>query len=1095
MRRALVALAAVLALARVAHAQPSRTATSAQCANVDTTPGAPLGPPPAPGQLATPIPWNDFVVAGTLVDDAATVHALLAPTLQQYRTNLSEQTFRTVAKTIAKFGYQLVDHPAVDTPNGPRLVLKLEPLPIVRQLDVITPFRFADFTSKPFDEEIKRRMQVHVGSYLPSDENRRNCALDEERKRIEDFLFDEGYFDATVKIDPPAVNRQSAKLTITVKLHDEYKLCPRQPAIAPPPSGEKLAVSDAEIRNVFQHEDFSLFTFIKLGTSRFTRTRHQEDLQKVRELFHRKGYPAARVQSSYNDPEGARTSFDRSKKCVNITLTIDQRRNVDIRFVGNDRVGVTDEWLRSQLTFDTAGSVDDVEANASARAIVDALQQRGLFDARVSWARDRKELLDELTFYIEQGKGRDVRAVEFAGNPKCNEGSDDEREHCKQTSLYKELNDGVLSELIATRAYRLSSDVLGTARNATSQLLGADVDRIREYYRRAGFREAQVGVAASPGCPYDEDHPDCAVGDAALTAALVATGDGDNLYVRFTIDPGERTMLVGVELEPGDSDAQKQLANGLCDLMLGELASELPDREAQTLARRTDAIRCVGKATNLPFREDAVAGTRDRLRDFLFKQGRPRADLDYEARVVAPHRVEAHFKVRTVEPRTIGKVVIRGNFNTDESIIRGELGLREGQPLTADALAAAARRLRITGLFDAVNIDLPDLASDSPQVDAVVRVEERNHYLSRVELSGGYSSYNGLFGTLTWDQPNIWGHGASWLLSGTYGDKLKSVDTTFRLPQYLIKQWLPIDFQGELNGFIRQQVTPRFGLLNTDGVTVAATRVQQYPRTTANKRAHTLSYGVHYDYRLRTRNVDALRPIGADMDDTQVAISTRTGSVGATVVFDGRVDRGGQLSPLAAADGYYVGATFSYASPIFFGDDTFLKASVTASKFYSIGENLVLRADARYDEGFPLGGAVLLPEVERFFAGGDNTVRGYNDDALATEIVQTGVPPLGGVSQIRVIPAGGNIRLLSSLDAQYRIWKVFAGALFTDAGMVTNEWSTVTTDDIRPSVGAGLRVLTPFGIGALEYAVPLKPHLGDDPRGRIHFYFAARAQF
>ena len=62
--------------------------------------------------------------------------------------------------------------------------------------------------------------------------------------------------------------------------------------------------------------------------------------------------------------------------------------------------------------------------------------------------------------------------------------------------------------------------------------------------------------------------------------------------------------------------------------------------------------------------------------------------------------------------------------------------------------------------------------------------------------------------------------------------------------------------------------------------------------------------------------------------------------------------------------------------------------------------------------------------------------------------------------------------------------------------MITNEWSTVTEDDIRPSVGmALLRVITPFGLGAIEYAVPLRPQLGDDPRGRFHISFAARAQF
>ena len=86
-------------------------------------------------------------------------------------------------------------------------------------------------------------------------------------------------------------------------------------------------------------------------------------------------------------------------------------------------------------------------------------------------------------------------------------------------------------------------------------------------------------------------------------------------------------------------------------------------------------------------------------------------------------------------------------------------------------------------------------------------------------------------------------------------------------------------------------------------------------------------------------------------------------------------------------------------------------------------------------------------------------------------------------------------RRLASIDAQLRLWKVLAGAAFSDAGMIANQWGSVTAYDIRPSVGTGLRFLTPFGILAIEYAVPIRPHLGDDPRGRTHFYFAARAQF
>jgi outer membrane protein assembly factor BamA len=123
-------------------------------------------------------------------------------------------------------------------------------------------------------------------------------------------------------------------------------------------------------------------------------------------------------------------------------------------------------------------------------------------------------------------------------------------------------------------------------------------------------------------------------------------------------------------------------------------------------------------------------------------------------------------------------------------------------------------------------------------------------------------------------------------------------------------------------------------------------------------------------------------------------------------------------------------------------------------------------------------------------------VRGYEDDRLATEIIRIGVPPLDNVTQFRVLPAGGNIRALGSLDAQVRIYKFLASALFADAGLVANQWALVEPADVRPSIGIALiRLVTPFGIGAVERAVPLSPRLGDDPRGRWHVSFAARAQF
>jgi outer membrane protein insertion porin family len=257
-----------------------------------------------------------------------------------------------------------------------------------------------------------------------------------------------------------------------------------------------------------------------------------------------------------------------------------------------------------------------------------------------------------------------------------------------------------------------------------------------------------------------------------------------------------------------------------------------------------------------------------------------------------------------------------------------------------------------------------------------------------------------------------------------------------------------------------------------------------------------VTVGVQYDFRSRERNVDALRPAGADDDESQVPITTRTSIFGASIEWERRVDRSNNLQPLAPEGGFRLEGRASIAEGLVLGEDYFVKLAVAGSKYWSPTNSLTLRADVRYDHGIPLAGAALLPEVERFFAGGDSTVRGYDDDRLATEIIQVGVPPLANVDQIRILPAGGNIRLLGSVDAQLRIWKLLTTAIFADAGVITNQWSTVTQDDIRPSVGMALvRIVTPFGAFAFERAMPLRPRLGDDPRGRWHISFAARAQF
>ncbi|MBC7974409.1 MAG: BamA/TamA family outer membrane protein, partial [Myxococcales bacterium] len=580
------------------------------------------------------------------------------------------------------------------------------------------------------------------------------------------------------------------------------------------------------------------------------------------------------------------------------------------------------------------------------------------------------------------------------------------------------------------------------------------------------------------------------------------------LYIRYVVDEGEPTLLSRIEVVMKGTDGTLRNADerALCATALADLAELYGARQ---LATPQPGNRCVATATDLKFREYDAAITKDQLKGRLYSHGRPRAEVGYDLTALGPHQVAAKYTLANVQTLQIGKVVIRGNFKTRDSIIQSELGLQQGALFTQDALAEGARRLRNTALFDAVSVSMPDLDTTSAgEVNAVVEVVERYDFRAQVDAEVGYGSYNGAFLKLIPSFKNLFGVGISFDVAGTVGFDLAeylrtrtarlrqlSAEATLRFPQWLSRRISPVEFQTELTAFHRRQDTPRFGVVTTDGVTLTLSRTWERKRL-GSRAARAITTGLHYDFRLRERPIDVLRPIGADDDQTQVPISTRTGSVGLAFEWEQRVDRQGTLSPLAPEAGFRFEAQASIASGYLGGQDTFVKLSTAGSKYWPLGRNLVLRADLRYDQGIPLGGAVLLPEVERFFAGGDSTVRGYADERLATEILQVGVPPLSSVQQIRILPAGGNIRVMSSLDAQLRIWKLFATALFIDAGLIANQWDTVGTDDVRPSVGMALfRIVTPFGAFSWERAIPLRPELGDDPRGRWHISFAARAQF
>ncbi len=103
--------------------------------------------------------------------------------------------------------------------------------------------------------------------------------------------------------------------------------------------------------------------------------------------------------------------------------------------------------------------------------------------------------------------------------------------------------------------------------------------------------------------------------------------------------------------------------------------------------------------------------------------------------------------------------------------------------------------------------------------------------------------------------------------------------------------------------------------------------------------------------------------------------------------------------------------------------------------------------------------------MERFFAGGLNSLRGWALDEVGPKDANN--DPLGGLTRVEM-----------SLEVRTRILPFVGTALFVDVGNVHSDLGAFKPKDLKWSVGAGLRYLSP--IGPIRYDVGVRLS-GDRP--------------
>lgn len=111
-----------------------------------------------------------------------------------------------------------------------------------------------------------------------------------------------------------------------------------------------------------------------------------------------------------------------------------------------------------------------------------------------------------------------------------------------------------------------------------------------------------------------------------------------------------------------------------------------------------------------------------------------------------------------------------------------------------------------------------------------------------------------------------------------------------------------------------------------------------------------------------------------------------------------------------------------------------------------------------------------VPPSVRFFAGGDQTVRGYDFDSIS---------PRNSSGQL----VGGRYLSVGSIEYTYEFYPNWQIAFFVDSGTVTDDYHSNTVG-WKTGVGPGLRWITPLGPLKLDFAFAVSE---PDSPFRIHF--------
>jgi outer membrane protein assembly complex protein YaeT len=449
------------------------------------------------------------------------------------------------------------------------------------------------------------------------------------------------------------------------------------------------------------------------------------------------------------------------------------------------------------------------------------------------------------------------------------------------------------------------------------------------------------------------------------------------------------------------------------------------------------------------FTQPAYQASEQSLVTLYSDNGYPHLDVRRHAIVrTGPHQAMVWYRVEPNARAIFGRTTVTGTHKVNPRIVLRELAYQPGQLFDQRKIEQSRNNILNLNLFSAVDFTVGGKPKSSHVVPITIAVQEKSQH--SLNLGFGYNTETLLNAQLVWNSYNFLGDGRQLLITGTYSQIIAALQIQLIQPHFFSRNSRLIFDAAQAQEFYQTY------MLNASRFDPHVDYIFS-PSLTGS-----LGYRLEY-LKFNQVNPTTIQAIGGFRRNGILS------GPNASLIFNNTRDllnpQNGEIFSIGGnLSDHTLGADYRY-----------WRADAEARKYQPLGANTILATRLKLGLEDTLNGRIDdVPLSERFYSGGEGSVRGYGLRRIGPLSLSN--DPLGGLSLIET-----SVELRHPL-----VWKL-SGAVFFDCGQVSVHSFDIPVDSLQCGYGPAVSLDTPVGPARVDIGFPTKTPRGDN---NYQFYFS-----